>query len=164
MSVVTYRDNMMVADSRAYSGSHRPIGNKLKLAALDDGSVVGVVSGTVGLTEAIIKWIKSPDTEDFPSDGETSFDALVVNPQGEATFYSDTPYPSGPLKADYFAIGTGASYALGAMAHGATAAQACAIAARHDPLSGFPLYQAKQLRSDRECIVIVSQLGEADVR
>jgi ATP-dependent protease HslVU (ClpYQ) peptidase subunit len=41
-----------------------------------------------------------------------------------------------PVEADYAAIGSGGMFALGAMAHGASSADAVAAAARHDKNTG----------------------------
>lgn len=142
MSVITYRDGIMAADSRAYSGGHRPIGRKQKIRRLDDGSLVGVGTAAVGLSEWLHEWVQDGcnETLSLPTGHSAAeFTVLKVTPDGRAFLASDALAMAGPIEAPYFAVGSGASYALGAMAYGASATEAAAIAAEMDPLCGAPI-------------------------
>ncbi|PZR92276.1 MAG: hypothetical protein DI537_13900 [Stutzerimonas stutzeri] len=138
MSVITYRDGVMAADSRAYAGSTTPIGAKMKIHRLKDGGLFGVTSSVVGLPEAVKSWLDSGCQNDLkPECG--SFDAIHVKPNGEVFFYSEGFMPSGPLIGPYFSTGSGERYALGAMSMGAGAVQAAAVAAELDPMCSGPI-------------------------
>jgi hypothetical protein len=138
MSVIVYRDGVMAADSRAYSGCTTPIGAKMKIHRLNDGSLLGITSSVVGIPEAVVAWFnKGEDINCHPVPAE--FDALLVRPSGEVFFYSDGFYPSGPLVGPYWSTGSGERYAMGAMAFGATAIQAAAVASGFDPMCAVPI-------------------------
>jgi hypothetical protein len=61
--------------------------------------------------------------------------ALLVHPNGKLEYYEGLRWGR-VTGADYAAIGNGASYALGALAHGATAIEAVRIGIRLDTHSG----------------------------
>lgn len=138
MSTITYRDGIMAADSRAYNGGRTPIGAKMKIHRLEDGSLLGVSSPVVGQGEALRDWFNAgADVSEHPS--PLDFQALLVKANGEVFYYSDTPFPSGPLAGPFWAIGSGEQYALGAMVCGATAIQAVEVAAGLDSMSQLPV-------------------------
>lgn len=142
MSTVVYRDGVMASDTRAWAGSSTPIGRKMKIRRLEDGTLVGVVTAIPGMGEAISQWIEAgaaPDEIPAIAGKDHDFAALVVRPDGQAMFYYDSPYPSGPLVAPYLAIGSGSHYALGAMAAGLNAVQAVQIAIELDTVSCGPV-------------------------
>jgi len=138
MTTIAYRDGVMAADSRAWSGSHRDIGAKWKIRRLEDGTLLGASSSVPGGGEAAIEWyiLGHPVVDHHLPE---TFDLLVVKRDGAALFASDKPYLSGPLVADYFAIGTGANMALGAMFMRATAIEAVRAACHHDTCSALPI-------------------------
>ncbi len=136
MTTIAYRGGWMVSDSRAFSGERLPIGTKDKLFSLQDGGCVGVSSSNPGVSERLVRWLDAGSPEkDYPLEG-ANFVALLVSATGEVFYYKDSQFPSGPLKTDFFAIGTGAEYAMGAMAQGASAIDAVHIAIQLDVWSG----------------------------
>lgn len=48
MTTIAYRNGVMAADTRAYSGGKLPIGTKTKIERLEDGTLLGVSSITPG--------------------------------------------------------------------------------------------------------------------
>lgn len=142
MTTIAYRDGVLASDTRAYAGQSQPIGNKQKIYRIKDGSAFGVSTPQPGLSEAIRDWFaecKHPDHEPALN-GDAGFDMLEITKDGHVYFYHNSFRPTGPLSADYFAIGSGAEYALGAMAAGASAADAVAAAGFHDVWTG-PIVQ-----------------------
>lgn len=137
MTTIVYRDGIMAADSRAYTGSRTPIGTKTKIRHLEDGTLVGVSSSIPGGGEAVLDWYLNgkPESVDLPG----SFTLLVVTANGQAFFARDTAFVSGPIDAPYFAIGSGEEYALGALSMGASAVDAVRAGVKHDVWSGFPI-------------------------
>ena len=67
------------------------------------------------------------------------FTLLVVKPSGEMYVADDSVFLSGPIESEFYAIGSGRKYALGAMEMGAGPEYACEIACRFDPFSGAPI-------------------------
>ncbi|MBX5130794.1 peptidase S14 [Rhizobium lentis] len=139
MSVVVYHKGVMAADSRAYSGSTHPVGNKRKIHRMPDGSLLGITSNQIGMPEAFAKWISEGASRDASVPAEASLTALHVLPNGDVYLYSDGYTPSGPLSGDTFTIGSGRKYALGAIEMGADAARAVEAAIAHDLWCGGPV-------------------------
>lgn len=138
MTTIAYRDGVLAADTRAYSGRAQPIGNKQKIFSIKGGSAFGVSTPQPGLSEAIRDWFvecKHPDHEPVLN-GDAGFDMLEITKEGLVYFYHNSFRPTGPITAPYFAIGSGAEYAMGAMAAGCDAVDAVAAAAMHDVWTG----------------------------
>ncbi len=141
MTTIVYRDGYIAADTRAYSGGSQPIGQKQKInrVQLSDGSYIsfGVSTPHPGLSEEIRDWFASEMSADAePILNGRAFDCIAVNSNGEVYFYNDSFSPTGPLIGDFFAVGSGAEYALGAMSMGADAIQAVQKAAEFDVWTG----------------------------
>ena len=136
MTTIVYRGGVLAADSRAYSGDRVPIGSKRKIHRLDDGTLLGVSTTSVGGDALVRRWVEAGCPT---ATGDTlkpeNFSALMIRPNGEVFFANNNLDWSGPLSGDMFAIGSGDQFALGAMQVGATAAEAVAAAIRLDPWS-----------------------------
>ena len=139
MTTIAYRNGVMAADSRAYSGGKLPIGSKVKIEKLEDGTLLGVSSITPGGGEAVRQWYKEGCNKDNPFIVPEKFSLLVVKPNGEVWFASDNLLLTGPLQAEYFAVGSGEDFALGAMAAGAGPEAAVEIACQLDVWSDGPV-------------------------
>lgn len=133
MTTIVYRDGIMAADTRAYSGGSTPIGQKQKIYQLEDGTMIGVSSTKPGFSETFVNWLVNPAEHDPKSvSSDMLFQALVVKDE-QVYYYHDSLAASGPLVGSFFAIGSGEQYALGALSCGATAEAAVVAAAQHDP-------------------------------
>ena len=149
MTTIAYRDNQMATDSRAYSGvGSMPIGSKNKLHRISDGTLLGVSTTRPGLSELVVEYfqacIDDPDKEhEQPAVDKHHLILLLVKPNGDVFFACDSLMLSGPIEAEYFAIGSGCDYAMGAMAMGAKPAVAVATAIKHDVYSGYPIRTTK---------------------
>ena len=141
MSVVAYRWGVLAADSRAYGGHGHPSpGFKRKLHRLADGSRVGVVSAKLGEPERFLAWLRKGRKPEEWTGGKPDIRALLVEPGGRVFLFEDSVWPSGPISpAEFYAIGSGQEYAIGAMAAGASAPEAVQIAIRFDPHCGGPV-------------------------
>lgn len=143
MTTICYRDGILAGDTRAYSGDKQPIGHKIKIAQArqSSGAVVsfGISTPHPGFSEEIRHWVANDRSPDAEPPGGRDFNMLLIDEQGDVYFYASSFVPSGPLWADYYAIGSGAEYALGAMAHGATAREAVEAAAQLDVWTGAPI-------------------------
>lgn len=149
MTTICYRHGVMFGDSRAYTASSAPMGEKTKVARLTDGTLVGVSTGTPGSSERLIKWLESLvekhgtlraiDWENAHNIRDLGkFTVLAVLAQGEALLFENSLFPSGPIKQDYYAAGSGRDYALGVLAHGGSAKDAIKVACELDVWSQLP--------------------------
>jgi len=138
LSVVVYHKGVMAADSRAYSGSTHPIGTKLKIHRLADGSIVGITSNQVGMPEAFVEWLNKGANRDDVMPAEPCLSAIHVSPTGEVAIYSDGYTPS-RVMGETFTVGSGRKYALGAIAMGADAVRAVEVAIENDLWCGGPV-------------------------
>lgn len=132
MSVICYRDGVLASDSRAYGGSGCPSpGLKAKVHLLEDGRRVGIVSAKLGHPEKFLAWLKDGGDVTAWTGDMPDLRAIVVHTDGTVSLYDDNIWPSGPIEpAEFFALGSGTEYALGAMYMGATAEQAVEAAIR----------------------------------
>ncbi len=144
MTTIAYRDGVMAADSRAYAGTKVPIGHKVKIRRLEDGTLIGASSSHVGATKWVLDWWEKgcPAEAGGAQLLPEAFQLLAVTPNGEAYIAKDLGVVSGPLNGPYFAVGSGEEFALGAMAHGANAVEAVKAACVCDVWSGWPLHAA----------------------
>lgn len=137
MTTIAYRDGVLAADRRAYSGGKSPIGLKTKVERLKDGSLLGVSSTVVGASTQIRDWVERGCPLPAPDDLQPeSFELLLIRPSGEVFYACNAPTLTGPLEAAFLAVGSGSDYALGAMSMGASAVEAVEVAASHDPWTG----------------------------
>ncbi len=139
MTTIVYQDGLMLADTRAYGGNSMPVGMKTKVFRLEDGSLLGVSSCTVGLPAQLFRWMNEGMKSDERPDVDSQFDALLVPGPGRiAGRFNDNLEPS-YVEAPYHVTGSGDRYALAAlyMGHGMEEALRCACDL--DPFSEFPL-------------------------
>jgi ATP-dependent protease HslVU (ClpYQ) peptidase subunit len=144
MTTIVYRDGVMAADSRAYSGDKHPIGAKTKIHRLGDGTLFGCSSSNVGADSILRRWVESgcqpPQGSDLKPD---SFELLIVRKSGDVFYAHDNLDLTGPLTAEFHSIGSGNQYAMGALSMGADAVRAVEIAAQCDVWTGGPITQLK---------------------
>lgn len=140
MTTIAYRNGTMACDSRGYTGGKSPIGSKCKIERLEDGTLLGASSTVPGGGEQIRKWYKDGCPKDVDYNLPDKFTMLAVKASGEAFYADDNLMLSGPLTADYFAIGSGLDFALGAMAAGQSAIMAVNIACELDVWSEGPVF------------------------
>ncbi|MER9176345.1 peptidase S14 [Mesorhizobium sp. M0955] len=148
MTTIAYKDGILAADSRAYSGDKMPMGFKTKIHRLKGGYLVGASSRDVGKTDAFIDWCRNhvnkgrhPGNQGNAVDIEVQ--AILVDPEGQVYYWYQLRCFSGPLKDEFFAIGSGDQFAYGAMKAGASAEEAVRIATECDPWSGGPIVTLK---------------------
>lgn len=138
MTTIVYRAGVMAADSRAYSGDKHPIGAKVKVRRTKEGVLIGASSTVVGATEQICSWYEKGRPEGF--DLPERFSLIVAHPDGRVFVADDQQFLSGPLEADFFAIGSGEQYAYGALFMGADAIDAVRAACFSDVWTDLPIF------------------------
>lgn len=110
-----------------------PVGCKTKIFRLSNGSIIGLSSPKPGLSEAFRDWIENgSDHNNIPKFDDFNITAIEVTQKGEIYYYDNSVYPSGPLNAEYFAVGSGDHYAFGALYLGASAVEAVKAAGEFD--------------------------------
>lgn len=143
MTTIVYRDGVMASDSRAYSGDKHPIGEKLKIRRLKDGTLIGASSTEPGTGEKVLDWYEAGRPEGFEL---TEFTFLAAHPNGEVYYATGGPNLTGPLTAEFFTIGSGEQYAHGACLMGATAVEAVRAGCLADAWTDFPIFAASHKR------------------
>lgn len=145
MTTIVYRDGVMAADTRATvnseaGGSRVFRCDKLYRVTCLDGTeaIVGLAGGSFdGL--AFLDWLVSDDKAPPQRllDGDADFSALMLNRHG--LFEYDKWCRPERIRGRFYAIGSGAKAALGALHMGANARQAVAVACKIDPYSARPI-------------------------
>lgn len=135
MTTIVYRDGVMAADSRAYSGDRKPIGSKQKIHRLPDGSLIGVSSSKVGEAERFRRMVSEKGVDaDFET--EVPVQAIVVMPNGGIFYFNDERSFSGPISAEFICIGSGEVAAHAALLSGCSPVKAVEVAMQLDVWTG----------------------------
>lgn len=137
MSTIAYRAGVLAADTMAYGGRYTASpGAKWKIWRLANGDRIGVSSSIVGAGERLRDWFALGPDRPAMTEPPSAFHLVLVTAAGEVFIGMDSVHLSGPIDGEYFAVGGGADYALGAMAMGATAEKAVRIASQFDQFTG----------------------------
>jgi ATP-dependent protease HslVU (ClpYQ) peptidase subunit len=140
MTTIAYRDGVMAADTQVTEGN-MVFAQATKLRRLADGTLIGMAGDMMPCAKLLraIDGKGFEDIEPIAKDCKGAW-ALVVNPE-RRVFMLQGGKAGGlaELHGDFFVEGSGAPYALGAMAAGAGAKQAVEIAARFDVNTGLPV-------------------------
>jgi len=105
------------------------------------GQILVGAAGDVNHTEKIFRWLKTKRKKPVPfPDGAVVEGLLLID--GQIVHMDDAGEPL-ILDQDFFAIGSGANAALGALHAGATPVEAVEIACRVDPNSEPPIQVLK---------------------
>lgn len=145
MTTIAYVDGFMVGDSRMSRGNEYTSG--AQKVFVTDYFIVGF-SGSFGCVPAALGFIKQHEDgpnatnfyhvwDQFPDFGE-GVGVLMVNKNGDVFYGGECPPVLVARK--FEAIGTGAAFAVGAMAQGASAERAVEIAASFDVFTGGALH------------------------
>ena len=135
MTTIAYRDGVMAADTLC-TVNNAIEGRVVKIARR--GPIMAGAAGSAPMCRAFLDWFKAgmkgdPPATQHPVSSDWNYWGLIVTPDHILSLMG-----SGwmTVSAPYHAMGSGAEYALGAMAAGATAVQAVEAAIRHDTRSG----------------------------
>lgn len=110
--------------------------NTGKLFRLKDGSVLTGAGNMDDIIE-VAQWINGGCKEDAkPALDKNETDFLLVRPDGKAYWLTEPWLRQVEILDEFYAIGSGAKIALGAMAAGASAKRAVEIACRYDEGTG----------------------------
>ena len=136
MTTVAYSSGVLAFDSKI-TGNDGYTGWGIKGRKTSKFLMAGC--GSFADMTAFMDWMQAggvvADKKLFGIDRKIEMSAIVVNKKGHVYFYEDYLYPF-QIDAPFHAIGSGSSYAIGAMAFGATAVQAIKIASKWDNGTG----------------------------
>lgn len=138
MTTICFKDGVLATDSGMQDSGLR-VGRCQKAYPMKDGSIV-TACGESQKAEAFRAWIEAGgDPEKAPKLDE-GFNGVHLLPDGTAVWYDGDPigYSYEP-EGGFWALGSGFKVAVGAMAAGASAEEACAIACRFDAGSSGPV-------------------------
>ena len=139
MTTIAWDGKTLAADRQA-TINNRPLVERdakiKRIRFLGKPALCGV-SGSLTLARKVVKWImKGCDEDDTPSRGDNeNFEVMVIT-NDDVLIYPNNFFAEsmGNIK---FAIGSGANYAEGAMAFGASAVEAVEISATLDIYTGY---------------------------
>ena len=132
MTCISYRDGVMASDSRMV-GDYVGIGTKLYR---HHDEIIGF-AGDVEQALAFIDWYRDKASRQPEIAHERDWYALVASPRGLVLW---GPSLRGmPIIESYYAIGSGAPFAITAMDCGKTAAESIKYAIKRDPYCAGPV-------------------------
>jgi hypothetical protein len=135
MTTIAFKDGVLAGEELCTREGVR-VGWRKKVRRIKGGRVA--MTGYLPEALAIVGWLDSGREGPFPQGASEAGAVIWVPDEGppkliEAGYESDLPYA--PPGANFHAWGTGAPFALGAMANGASAIEAVRIAKRFDTKS-----------------------------
>jgi hypothetical protein len=138
MTTIVYRNGVLAGDMLATDGDIKLPGSFKKVFKNKKGWIWGCC-GTGGPICDFDRWMMEycPETlpnRNIPKSGD--YEAIVVDPKGNVYDVSKGWVELQPSDMRFFAIGSGAAAAYGALWHGATAVEAVLCATRVDRNSG----------------------------
>lgn len=136
MTTIALRYGSLAADTSTYihEGNLRmPFDGSQKIHRLSDNSLVAG-SGIKRQIADFVLWCENGEQQERPSIDEATI--IRVWPNGKASIFDGKSDERDISSCEFYAIGSGAGIALGALAMGATAEQAVEIASRFNPWTG----------------------------
>lgn len=140
MTTIAFDGKTMAADKQSVAGSrkYQKLNCKIRSGKYHGMPALFSGAGTIVYCDAVVEWLLAGMPDENRPEMPTSPDSFTVIVATELGLFeyidSLRPIALGPLK---WAIGSGAEYALGAMAAGACAKRAVEIACEFDINSGM---------------------------
>ena len=133
MTIITYKDGIMAADSASFRGYMMVSHNNQKIIKTKKGYLVGA-SGKSVVCDAFRKWAtehhdNNPDLE-WVSDDDEFQGIIVIDDRIVFEYFGKDTNPT-IGNTEYYSIGAAYEMALGAMHAGASAEQAVAICIKY---------------------------------
>lgn len=147
MTIICYRSGILASDSGTFSGKTYS-GSVKKIHRLRNGRLVGL-AGVSTHDENILNWL---DGRCGPPSNVKDVDGIVIEKDGSVKYLDASDGKIGLHEAfgEYFAVGSGEPCALTAMQMGASALEACKIAAKHHVLIRGP-FKSLRLNKKKQC-------------
>lgn len=140
MTTIAYRKGVLAGDSQATDDQ---VWRTKKIYRLNTeaGELLVGYCGEVHAALVFIEWLKNNESRK-PDLSNESFEAIVIAETGRVTIWSASLVPWRP-RGEFFAIGSGAKAALGAMHAGKGAIDAVKIACKIDPYTRGPVHSLR---------------------
>jgi hypothetical protein len=129
MTAIAYRDGVMAADTMETIDVNVKRLDSQKVSKYR-GHLIGISGEACPENVAFAKWYFGGERKPWPE--HFSFTALVVNPDGAIEIWDKTANKL-VINDEFWAVGSGMEFCLGAMAAGATAKEAVQIAIERCP-------------------------------
>jgi 20S proteasome alpha/beta subunit len=129
MTTIICSREAMFADKRSTGGHIMRVTKLFRV----NGSVIGI-AGNIEQALRFVEWRRTPEVKPTFADN-SNFAALELTPDGWMIWWGSEMVGI-PVEEEYFAIGSGAGIALGAMAMGATPKEAIKVASWRDEATG----------------------------
>lgn len=137
MTTIAWDGKKTIAADKQMNFCDTPVSaTKLVKITYKGKKAVAAGSGEVAQYTPVIDWIKNQRKSPPILEANANFGVIVVTEEGIAYVYASALTPV-PISGRPWAIGTGADYALGAMAFGASAVEAVKIASALDVNTGL---------------------------
>lgn len=147
MTTIAYRAGIIAADMGVYGATG--FGGHMRKVAINEATgMLAGFAGEIGIGTAFLEYFEQSDNpleEEWYLPPDTSI-GMICTPAEKIYLVQDSFLV--PLHDDYYAIGTGAGFALAAMRMGADALTAVKIAALHDPYTKYPIETLSQRRDN----------------
>lgn len=135
MTTIAYRDGVLAGDGRVTQSDMVVSSDTRKVHRLKDGRLFGWAGTAAQAEELLVALRKGKETPVL-----ASLQALLISlDSGGGSSPTVSYYEDGVWRVErekFYALGSGSAFALGAMDHGATAAEAVKIASKRDVSSG----------------------------
>lgn len=134
MTTIAYRDGVLAADTRATDDEYHPGIYRCEKLFRKDGAIIAT-AGDDAPGMIFVDWYgsnKKPPERLIA--GDADFCCLVLSPAG--LFWYNKWCRANKVMDAFYAIGSGAAYAIGAMKFGATAEEAVKCAMEFDCYTG----------------------------
>jgi ATP-dependent protease HslVU (ClpYQ) peptidase subunit len=133
MTTIAWDGMTLAGDRQATWGGTPTLTTKVFKVKIGKKKYLVGAAGNTGDCQAFVDFVKGG----FKGEPKyQEFTGIAIDQSGCMRVYSENPNPC-VLNPKFWAIGSGGDYALGAMAHGATAAEAVLIATELDVNTGL---------------------------
>ena len=138
MTCIAYKSGFLASDS-AVTEDGSLCGSMIKITRAPDGSMAGACGGASSLA-MFLNWVHKGRHGAKPNVAEDKdFSGLFIAPTGIVSTYEAPMYPF-IMANDFYAFGSGADVAMGAMAAGVNAIKAVKIACKFNVYCSEPIY------------------------
>lgn len=144
MTTICFKSGILAFDSKI-SGGGVAFGTGIK--GVKTNKFLLAAAGSCEDCDAWLDWMKATggdlDTKkNYGLDKECEMECIAIDKKGRVRWYGDKCYPY-TIDGHFHALGSGYAFAMGAMAFGASAAQAVRIAAKFDTATGGTVRELK---------------------
>lgn len=129
MTTIVCTRSSIFADKRSTGGHIMRVTKLFRV----NGSIIGI-AGNIEQALRFVEWRRTPEAKPAFADN-SNFAALELTADGGIIWWG-AEMVGIPVEDEYFAIGSGSAYALGALAMGASPKDAIKIASRWDEATG----------------------------